>query len=337
MAAKDIITKEYMKDASIFADAFNYFLYDGKQVIDPLKLHAMDTTEISMPYREGNTQSPVQKFRDNLKYLTAMQDETAAYLVLGIENQTDIHTAMPVKNMVYDALKYAAQVEKAAKSHRTAEKERAGLRKAGKQKEGSQAGPKGKEYLSGFYQQDRLLPIITLVILFSPEPWDGPRCIHEMLSVKDEQILAFVPDYKINLIAPAHMDKEEMDKLKTSLREVLLYIKYSKDKEKLQQVVLSDERFHYMERSAAVVINAITHSKIKFDEKEEVIDMCQAIKEMREEAMLIGRSEGREEGRKEGLEETARRMLKLGKYTLEEIAICSNLSLERINELQNER
>lgn len=37
-----------------------------------------------------------------------------------------------------------------------------------------------------------------------------------------------------------------MDKLKTSLREVLLYIKYSKDKEKLQQVVLSDERFHYM-------------------------------------------------------------------------------------------
>ena len=155
--------------------------------------------------------------------------------------------------------------------------------------------------------------------------------------MKDEQILAFVPDYKINLIAPAHMDKEEMDKLKTSLREVLLYIKYSKDKEKLQQVVLSDERFHYMERSAAVVINAITHSKIKFDEKEEVIDMCQAIKEMREEAMLIGRSEGREEGRKEGLEETARRMLKLGKYTLEEIAICSNLSLERINELQNER
>ena len=129
------------------------------------------------------------------------------------------------------------------------------------------------------------------------------------------------------------MDKEEMDKLKTSLREVLLYIKYSKDKEKLQQVVLSDERFHYMERSAAVVINAITHSKIKFDEKEEVIDMCQAIKEMREEARLIGRNEGREEG----LEETARRMLKLGKYTLEEIAICSDLSIERINELQNER
>lgn len=88
------------------------------------------------------------------------------------------------------------------------------------------------------------------------------------LSVKDEKILSFVPDYKINLIAPAHIDRKAMDKLKTSLREVLLYIKYSKDKEQLKQVVLSDERFKHVERNAASVINAITHSKIKFDERE---------------------------------------------------------------------
>lgn len=115
-----------------------------------------------------------------------------------------------------------------------------------------------------------------------------------------------------------------MNKLKTSLREVLLYIKYSKDKEQLQKVVSSDERFKRVERNAAMVINAITHSKIKFDEKEEVVNMCQAIMEMREEERLFER------------EETAKRMLKLGKYTLEEIAMCSNLSVERIKELQNE-
>ena len=88
-----------------------------------------------------------------------------------------------------------------------------------------------------------------------------------------------------------------------------------------------------LERRAVDVIAAITNSGLKYSEKEVKVDMCQAIKEMREEARLIGRNEGREEG----LEETARRMLKLGKYTLEEIAICSDLSIERINELQNER
>ena len=336
MAAKDIITKEYMKDASIFADAFNSFLFDGEPVIDPLKLHAMDTTEITVPYGEGNTEAPVQKFRDNLKYLTAMTDENAAYLILGIENQTDVHTAMPVKNMVYDALQYAAQVEKAAKSHQKAEKERAKIRNSEGKKEGSPPGPSSKEYLSGFYQDDRLVPVITLVILFSPASWDGPMSIHEMLSVKDKRILSFVPDYKINRIAPAHMDMKDMNKLKTSLREVLLYIKYSKDKEKLKQVVLSDERFKHVERSAVSVINVITNSKIKFEEKGEEINMCQAIMEMREEERLIGREEAREEGREEGREETAKRMLKLGKNTLEEISICCNLDIERIKELRNE-
>ena len=152
--------------------------------------------------------------------------------------------------------------------------------------------------------------------------------------------ISFVPNYKINRIAPAHMDMKDMNKLKTSLREVLLYIKYSKDKEKLKQVVLSDERFKHVERSAVSVINVITNSKIKFEEKGEEINMCQAIMEMREEERLIGREEGWEEGRKEGREEgreeTAKRMLKLGKNTLEEISICCNLDIERIKELRNE-
>ena len=328
MAAKDIVTKEYMKDAAVFADAFNYLLFDGQQIIEPSKLRAMDTTEIGMPYGEGSTEAPVQKFRDNLKYLTAMEDESAAYLILGIENQTDVQLAMPVKNMVYDALQYAAQVEKAAKSHRKAERERSEAKKAGEQKKDLSSGPSSREYLSGFYRDDRLVPVITLVILFSPEPWDGPMSIHEMLSVNDEKILSFVPDYRINLIAPAHMDKTSMDKLRTSLREVLLYIKYSKDKKKLNELVLSDERFKHVERSAAAVINVITHSKITFDEKEESIDMCQAIEEMRAEERLIGQSEGQEK--------TAKRMLKLGRYTVEEIAMCSDISIERIKELQKE-
>ncbi len=29
MAIKDAVTKKYMKDKKVFADAFNYLLYDG--------------------------------------------------------------------------------------------------------------------------------------------------------------------------------------------------------------------------------------------------------------------------------------------------------------------
>lgn len=59
-----------------------------------------------------------------------------------------------------------------------------------------------------------------------------------------------------------------------------------------------------------------------------MVNMCQAIMEMREEERLIGRNEGQEK--------TAKRMLKLGKNTIEEITMCSDLSIERIKELQNQ-
>ena len=102
---------------------------------------------------------PEQVYRDAMKSLVAMKDERAVYLLLGIENQGDVHYAMPVKNLLYDAINYAKQVQKAANSHREA-----------KDSKGHNKG----EFLSGFYKEDRLIPVITLVILFSPDKWDGP-------------------------------------------------------------------------------------------------------------------------------------------------------------------
>ena len=50
MAAQDTIGKWYMSDNAIFADAFNFLLHDGEQVIKPWELREADTTEIALPY-----------------------------------------------------------------------------------------------------------------------------------------------------------------------------------------------------------------------------------------------------------------------------------------------
>ena len=39
MGVADAITKEYMRGSKVFADAFNYFIYGGEQVVDPEFLH----------------------------------------------------------------------------------------------------------------------------------------------------------------------------------------------------------------------------------------------------------------------------------------------------------
>lgn len=289
MAAKDIVTKDYIKDAEVFADAFNYLIFGGNPVIDPLKLHEMDITEIGMPYGEGKTRVTVQKFRDGLKYLTAMEDGNAAYLLLGIENQSEIHYAMAVKNMVYDALQYAAQVEKAAKSHRDAAKKKKQEITEAVRNEKPDIRIEAGEYLSGFYTGDRLLPVVTLVILFTPELWDAPMSIYEMFSVKDPRILSFVPDYRINLIVPAQIKEDDMGKFRSSLREVLLYIKYSKDREQLNRLLENNPRFRNLDTEAAIVIDTITNSELEFDRKGIRVDMCQAVADMRKKERQEGR------------------------------------------------
>lgn len=60
----------------------------------------------------------VQKYRDLLKTATIMEDGEAAYVLLGIENQTEVHYAMPVRNMLYDAMQYNQQVTDIAEKHK---------------------------------------------------------------------------------------------------------------------------------------------------------------------------------------------------------------------------
>ncbi|MCD8376180.1 MAG: Rpn family recombination-promoting nuclease/putative transposase [Oscillospiraceae bacterium] len=175
-----------------------------------------------MPYGgEGGAEQPVQRTRDVIKSVTAMTDRKTAYLILAIENQANIHYAMPVRNLVYDALQYAAQVEKAIASHG---------------KSGGWRGVGGDKYLSKFLKEDRLMPALTLVVYFGPKVWDGPLSIHEMFQKQDEKVLALVPDYRINLLSPAAIADEDFEKFKTTLREVLSFIKYSSDADKLSQV-----------------------------------------------------------------------------------------------------
>ena len=247
MGVKDTVTTKYMRQNEIFADAFNYFVYGGEQVINPESLEELDTREIDVPYGgEKGAKQPVQKTRDVIKSVIAMMDKRTAYLLLAIENQSNIHYAMPVKNMVYDALQYAKQVEAAMASHKMS---------------GDYKGVDSDEYLSGFMKEDRLLPVVTLVIYFDSKEWDGPLSIHEMFDKQDARVLALVPDYKINLLAPASIKDEDFGKFQSSLKEVLSFIKYARDKDELKKVLDADESFRHLGREEVDVLNACVGAK----------------------------------------------------------------------------
>lgn len=130
IGAADTVTKAYIRKNEVFADAFNYFMYDGRQKIQPEQLRELDSTEIAILLNEKDTkdktnkekeaseQKMVQKYRDLLKTATIMEDGEATYVLLGIENQTEVHYAMPARNMLYDAMQYNQQVTEIAEKHK---------------------------------------------------------------------------------------------------------------------------------------------------------------------------------------------------------------------------
>ena len=206
-----------------------------------------------------------------------MEDENGVYVLLGTELQMNVHYAMPVKNMLYDSINYAEQISEASR------KQRNNIKKA----------LSGDEYLSGFSKRDKLLPVITLSIYFGSKKWDGPMSLHEMFDEASQSLLYYIPDYKINLITPAGLTDEDLEKFHTEFRMVMKFIKYSDNKDDLKAMLENDESFESVSRETANLISVVTNSKIEIPENEEVIDMCKAIRDIREE----GREEGREEER----------------------------------------
>ena len=292
MGFTDTVTKAYIRENTVFADAFNYLLYDGKQIIKPENLHTKDITEIAIPFHPKDkissrklSKSAAQKYRDIFKSTVVMNDEEASYILLGIENQSEVHYAMPVRNAIYDALQYGQQVDDIAAHHR-------------KHNELSSVHTSG-EYLSGFLKDDTIAPVITLVIYFGLTPWDGPRSLHEMMAVKNQRLLSFVPDYHIHLLEPHCISDDDLQKFSTNLREVMGYIKYANNKQKLTAFIQNNPRMT-IERNAALVISAATHTSINISEKEETVDMCKAIEEMLADAKAEGENLGLTQGRLEG-------------------------------------
>ena len=275
-------------------------------MIQPERLQELDTTELVQLIVKGknNKNESVQKYRDILKAAVIMEDENADYLLLGIENQTEIHYAMPVRNMIYDALQYGNQVAAIAAQNVKEKK-----------------APTRAEFLSGFYKADKLRPVITLVLHFGADPWDVATSLHEMMDFPLEELRTFIQDYKIHLIDPAALEPDELEKFSTSLREVLGCIKYSKDKEKLSSFIRNNTRM-MLEINAARVIQAITNITLDLSEEVEEVDMCKAIDDM----MQDSREEGKAEGRTEGILFALTGLVRDGVLSIKDAAFRANMT-----------
>ena len=281
LGTKDSKAKEYLSDNTRFSEICNYVLFDGEKVIKPEDLKECDTTEVLSVFGIDRKQIVKQKWRDLLKSVSVKHTGQMYVILIGAEAQTDIHYAMPVKTMIYDALNYGEQVNEAKKRHRKNRDYRS-----------------SDEFLSGFTLDDKLTPVITITLYLGTTQWDGPRSLAEMMPQMDERILPFINDYRINLLNP--LEITDFSKFETGLRPLFELLKNASDEEKLNDLITKDETFTRVDVETVAAINLFVGTDIKYDEKEEVVNMCKAWDDHKKRGIQEGMQRGMQQGMQQG-------------------------------------
>ena len=174
----DVVLKDFWRDNQRFADLFNAVLFQGKEVLIPDSLEEQDT-EVSGIIEMKDYKETLSRTRDVVKKMA----DGVEFVIFAAENQQRVHYAMPLRNMLYDSMGYLKECQELSRKHRA---------------DGEKLS--GDEFLSDLKKEDRLHPIISLIIYYGETGWDGPCSLHDMIFDMPEEIQAVFSDYPMNLL-----------------------------------------------------------------------------------------------------------------------------------------
>ena len=288
MGEANLAVNNLFKNPVYFADFINGIAFAGEQVIQPENLAYRPTKSGVLYVNSDEAKRTLEKDRD----VQAWGDLNLGmhFALFCLENQNNIHYAMPVRSYLYDALGYMEQVKELEKKHI----ERGDLLHV-------------DEFLSKITKDDCIYPIITFVLYWGEKPWEGSTSLYEMMGLHDNkyagQIKGFLPDYKINPIDARQI--EDVKAFKTSLQLLFSVLKYSKNGMELKRFKDDNsEQLRKVDPTIASAMITFLGERIRLGSnlrgqicREEAVDMCQGITDLIEE----GREEGREEGIKIGV------------------------------------
>ena len=235
-------------------------------MVTPERMRTIDIETQHVEDENGNVKADT-RLRDLAKIVEV---DDAIYCLFAIEHQSVEDYTMPLRIMEYDVREYLRQVK------------------------------------SNKGVQVRIKPIITIVMYWKADKWNQPVSVKDMFDKDTVKWLeynglgGYIQDYRMHLFEPGAV-KEDLEKFKTELKDVIAYVKYSKSTEALKDY---NEKYKPdLTKSTVTLINELTNSKYVFIEGKERLDMCEAFEGLIEEGRAKGKAEGRAEGKAEELKE----------------------------------
>lgn len=293
MQEKNAVSMEYFENPLRFADLINGYVFQGRQVVKEedvrelmpvtARFHRKENTATGKRTENGNVHAQI--FTPDL--IKAVFHDIQMLVIL-LENQSDVHYAMPVRIMNEEGSYYHKQWRERAYRHR------------------QDKDLRGAEYLSGFGKGERLLPVITLVVYWGKQAWDGPKCLKEMLDMEKypPEIRHLIADYPLHLLEVRKF--EQLENFETDIKYVFGFLQRENDKQGLSDYVKDNqEAFSHLREDAYHMISVMTgftdlntgdirdkENENRYRREGGNYDMCQAIREMMEDSKAEGIKEG---------------------------------------------
>ena len=165
------------------------------------------------------------------------------------------------------------------------------------------------------------MPVITATVYFGADEWDGPLSLHDMISVRDKRLLRAIPNYWINLIAPARIADADFEKFHTDLGIAMKVLKYQN--RGADQLILNLGG-RKVGRPTAEFLNAQAKLGLAFEEPKEEgeVDMCKAmeirINSERKDAAEKAAAKATEKATENTLLQNIRSLMETVKFTAEQ-------------------
>lgn len=187
MAGKDITQKMLEEYRDVFADIVNNLLLDGQELITEESLE-------EIPGQRSQFRADNGKLHEQERDVSKLwKSEGMIFALIGLENQTTPDPDMPLRIISYEGASYKSQL----------------LSK--RRKRGKKKGRRRAKNMPPRY------PVVTLVLYFGKEHWNGPRKLSDRMRVRRE-LTPYFNDHKINVVEVSYLSDEQINCFKSDFR-----------------------------------------------------------------------------------------------------------------------
>lgn len=264
-------------------------IYRGENFVKPAMLRRIRGGYPALASKTG------EKIRDIL------MEQEKPKMRYGIELETGLDYGMPERVMLYDAGDYEEQIRERNQDNRLKNNFCSYTEKKSRMKE-----------------NERFVPVITIVLYLGEGKWTAPYRLTEMLDFPAEvrkYTKELFQDYRIQVVEADFVNPEDYE---TDLKEFFMALQCRNDRKKLK-LLLQSEEFQHLEHETelAIAVN-LNLSQVITKMEEEDVSMCRAFEELMVEQEEKGMEKGIEKGMKRG---DALRIIKSVEHVVENLKV----------------